>query len=338
VDSIAVYLKKLQDAHVPVLWRPYHEMNGNWFWWGGRQGEYSTARLYRQLFDRLVHYHKLNNLIWVWSVDRPSLPERAFSKYYPGNDYLDMLSLDVYGSDFSQAYYDSLLALSRGKPIALAEVGNPPAPDIIKLQPKWTYYMIWAGMVRNTLRKEYATLYSDSHVLTREDSAYRIVMAPYRAAAGLPLLTAAGRASDLSGEWVFNEEKSTLNGAGTGNLPGRLNILQQNNELDIKRTLVSEFADSRTTEEKLVLDGKERSFNPEFGNAPRLVKAWRSEKGDSAFIDTRIRFTNGGHTREWTIREIWTLSDNGRILSVSQSSDLFGGKRSVVAMYERRNE
>ena len=52
VDTIAVYLKKLQDAHVPIIWRPYHEMNGDWFWWGGRQGEYSTTRLYRQLFDR----------------------------------------------------------------------------------------------------------------------------------------------------------------------------------------------------------------------------------------------------------------------------------------------
>lgn len=74
VDSVAVYLKKLQDAHVPVLWRPYHEMNGSWFWWGGRLGKYSTLALYRQIFDRLVKYHRLNNLIWVWSVDRPNKP------------------------------------------------------------------------------------------------------------------------------------------------------------------------------------------------------------------------------------------------------------------------
>jgi mannan endo-1,4-beta-mannosidase len=42
VDTIAFYLKKLEEAKVPVLWRPYHEMNGNWFWWGGRVGEFST--------------------------------------------------------------------------------------------------------------------------------------------------------------------------------------------------------------------------------------------------------------------------------------------------------
>ena len=56
-----------QDAHVPVV-RPYHEMNGDWFWRGGRTGQYSTAALYRQLFDRLVNHHHLNNLIWVWSM------------------------------------------------------------------------------------------------------------------------------------------------------------------------------------------------------------------------------------------------------------------------------
>ena len=86
VDVIASYLKQLQDAKVPVLWRPYHEMNGDWFWWGGRyEGKYTTAALYRQIFDRLVNNHKLNNLIWVWSVDRPSKPGREFVNYYPGN-------------------------------------------------------------------------------------------------------------------------------------------------------------------------------------------------------------------------------------------------------------
>jgi mannan endo-1,4-beta-mannosidase len=38
VDTTAFYLKKLQDARVPILWRPYHEMNGDWFWWGAVLG------------------------------------------------------------------------------------------------------------------------------------------------------------------------------------------------------------------------------------------------------------------------------------------------------------
>jgi mannan endo-1,4-beta-mannosidase len=41
VDVVAEYLRQLQDAHVPVLWRPLHEINGNWFWWNGHLGDAS---------------------------------------------------------------------------------------------------------------------------------------------------------------------------------------------------------------------------------------------------------------------------------------------------------
>jgi len=157
---------------VPVLWRPYHEMNGDWFWWSGRVGEYSTIDLYRQLYDRLVNHHKLNNLVWIWSVDRPSTPIRQFSNFYPGNEYLDILSLDVYGSDFNQAYYDSLMALSQGKPIVLGEVGNPPTLDILDSQPNWSYWVIWAGMVRNLRKKQHQELVNDPRMLSQEDPAY----------------------------------------------------------------------------------------------------------------------------------------------------------------------
>jgi len=48
VDGIAEYLKELQDAHVPVLWRPFHEINGDWFWWNGHRGDsaHGTKQLY----------------------------------------------------------------------------------------------------------------------------------------------------------------------------------------------------------------------------------------------------------------------------------------------------
>ncbi len=189
VDSIAVYLKKLQEANVPVLWRPYHEMNGDWFWWGGRIGENSTADLYRQLYDRMVNYHKLNNLVWIWSVDRPSTPIRKFSNFYPGNNYLDILALDVYGSDFNQAYYDSLMVLSKGKPIVLGEVGNPPTLDILDNQPNWGYWVIWAGMVRNLTKKQHLELVNDPRMLSQEDPAYWEVMAPLQESMRIGIVT-----------------------------------------------------------------------------------------------------------------------------------------------------
>jgi len=97
VDVVAGYLQQLQDAGVPVLFRPYHEMNGNWFWWGGRPGERGSAALYRQLFDRYVHVHHLNNLIWVWNSDRPSGNAGKIADFYPGAQYADVVTIDIYG-------------------------------------------------------------------------------------------------------------------------------------------------------------------------------------------------------------------------------------------------
>jgi mannan endo-1,4-beta-mannosidase len=337
VDSIAVYLKKLQDAHVAILWRPYHEMNGDWFWWGGRQGEYSTIRLYRQLFDRLVNYHKLNNLVWIWSVDRPSTPPRKFSNFYPGNDFLDIVALDVYGSDFNQDYYDSLLVLSKGKPIVLGEVGNPPSTEILKLQPKWAYFVTWAGMVRNTLKNQYDILLKDSRVLFLEDTAYWNAIAPFRKSVGLSVLPVQKtEAANFSGQWIFNESKSKLDNQGTGNLPAKLEVIETNHELLIKRTMVSEYSDKTVMEQELRLDGIEKEFKAPFGNRPMMVKAIRSNTGDSLIVESKISFTNGGRTNELINHETWNLMDHDKVLLITQSSTSSRGRREIRIVYDKQ--
>ena len=150
VDVIAGYLKELQDAGVPVLFRPYHEMNGNWFWWGGRPGPQGSAALYRQIYDRFVHVHHLNNLVWVWNVNSPSSAAGAVGDYYPGPGYADVLTMDIYGA-FDKAYYDSMLALAGPtRPIALAEVGAMPSLAVLADQPRWAYFMMWSGMAESS--------------------------------------------------------------------------------------------------------------------------------------------------------------------------------------------
>jgi mannan endo-1,4-beta-mannosidase len=145
-DRIAGYLSELQDAGVPVLFRPYHEMNGNWFWWGGRPGPQGSQELYRQLFDRYVHIHKLHNLVWVWNVNAPSVNAGPVDQYFPGNAFADVLTMDIYGP-FEQAHYDSMVALAGfQKPIALAEVGAMPTLAVLAQQPRWAYFMMWSGL------------------------------------------------------------------------------------------------------------------------------------------------------------------------------------------------
>ncbi len=336
VDSVAVYLKKLQEANVPVLWRPYHEMNGDWFWWGGRVGEYNTIDLYRQLYDRMVNHHKLNNLIWVWSVDRPSTPIRQFSNFYPGNEYLDILSLDVYGSDFNQAYYDSLMALSQGKPIVLGEVGHPPTLDILDDQPNWSYWVIWAGMVRNLTKKQHRELVNDPRMLSQEDPAYCEVMAPFREACGLPLLPLEDKYPvDFSGQWIFNEEKSDLGNRGAGNVPWEMEVGQDDDLLYVKKLMIVEWGDDRITNEEILLDGTET--RSEFMNFPRISKANWDEESQSIIISSTVEFEWGGRSIEMNSSEEWSLQEEGNILKIVQTSIGFRGEENTVSLvYEKQ--
>jgi len=170
VDVIAGYLKQLRDANVPVLFRPYHEINGNWFWWTGRPGKDGSAALYRMIFERFVNVHHLDNLVWVWNVNAPSMNAGPVEDYYPGAEYADVVTMDNYGA-FKPKYYDSMLALAAGKPIALAEVGALPSPAVLEQQPRWTYFMAWSGMLdtANTPAKVNAT-YHAPRALNRSDA------------------------------------------------------------------------------------------------------------------------------------------------------------------------
>jgi len=151
IDKVAGYLKQLQDKNIPVLWRPYHEMNGIWFWYGDRKGENGFVKLWKIIYDRYVNYHKLNNLIWVWNANAPRDWENDqaydYSLFYPGNEYVDVLAADIYKNDYKQSHHDQLLELGKGKLIAIGECGVLPTPQIIDQQPRWTWFMDWAGFV-----------------------------------------------------------------------------------------------------------------------------------------------------------------------------------------------
>lgn len=163
VDVIAYYLKQLRDAHVPVLWRPYHEMNGGWFWWGRKKGENGYKKLYRMMFDRFVNFHKLNNLLWIYGANEVSPPNvDSYDTYYPGDDVVDILATDIYHSNFAQEQYGQLLALAKNKPIAIAETGAIPSPEILKTQPRWAWFMYWydppdSGPVADDFRRTYGS-------------------------------------------------------------------------------------------------------------------------------------------------------------------------------------
>ncbi|MGD0096511.1 MAG: glycosyl hydrolase [Terracidiphilus sp.] len=171
VDVVAGYLAQLRDAHVPVLFRPYHEINGTWFWWGGRPGNDGSAALYRQIYDRFVNVHHLDNLLWVWNTNTPNGHNAgAIADYYPGAQFADVVTMDIYG-EYKQEYYDGMLALAGDKPIALGEVGKLPSPEVLAKQPRWTYFMDWSEFIQKSNPLDLVNaVYHAPQVLTREDA------------------------------------------------------------------------------------------------------------------------------------------------------------------------
>ncbi|WP_019913291.1 PA14 domain-containing protein [Paenibacillus sp. HW567] len=175
LDKVAVSLKTLRDAGVPVLWRPYHEMNGNWFWWGKKN---NFPKLWNIMYDRFVGVHKLNNLLWVWNPNAPNTWSDPYALTYPGADKVDVLAADIYDNDYMNIYHDSLLSLANGKPIAIGENGQMPSTAKLKQSQKnWVYMMSWGKMLyENNSADTIKSFMNDSYTLTRDK--YKAGLAP----------------------------------------------------------------------------------------------------------------------------------------------------------------
>lgn len=174
IDIVAGYPARLRDAGVPVLWRPYHEMNSVWFWWGDKPGEDGYVKLWRMMYDRYVHHHGLNNLLWVWNANAPrDIPKDQaydYAPFYPGHDYVDILATDVYHFDYEQKDYGQLLDLAAGRVIALGEVGQLPKPEILEAQPQWSWFMVWSGWIdTHNTEQRVRDIYGDPRTLTHEE-------------------------------------------------------------------------------------------------------------------------------------------------------------------------
>jgi mannan endo-1,4-beta-mannosidase len=173
MDKIAVHLKRLQEENIPILWRPYHEMNGVWFWWCNKRGDEGFRKLWIMTYNYLTYHHKLNNLLWVWNTNAPrDIPGDeafAYELFYPGDEYVDILAADVYRSDYRLSHHDDLLRLAKGKPIVLGEVGGLPSPEIIENQPYWEWFMSWGNLlVKSNPEEKILELYGSPRVLTRD--------------------------------------------------------------------------------------------------------------------------------------------------------------------------
>jgi beta-mannanase len=157
LDRIADALQHLHDNGVIVIWRPLHEMNGNFFWWGYQDKE-GFINLWRDMYDYFTNEKGLDNLIWSYSANRFIDPtwSKEVMHYYPGNDYVDIVGIDVYDNDLhtiiSKKDYNDLI--STGKTFTISEAGpNTSTTDgqfdnlkylrIKENYPKVAYFLTW---------------------------------------------------------------------------------------------------------------------------------------------------------------------------------------------------
>lgn len=153
LDQLCGYLKKMQDAGIPVVWRPLHEASGNveqysggkaWFWWGAK-GADVYKQLWQWMYNYMVKTKGLNNLIWVWTSQTKD------NNWYPGDAYVDIIGRDNYGATAATlaTEYETQKAAYPNKMITLSECGNSESTEMAKLSSiwdagsRWSWFMTW---------------------------------------------------------------------------------------------------------------------------------------------------------------------------------------------------
>lgn len=173
LETKANLLEKIRDANVPVLWRPFHELNGNWFWWG-KQGPERFKKLWITVFDYLVNKRKLNNLIWVLCYT--GSPDAA---WFPGKAYVDIAGADSYnvGASPQVSMYQKVKDIvGNSMPLAYHECGTPPNPDSCKKTgAMWSWWMEWHTGHLKKVDKEYLKMVYNHELIITLDKVPDIV-------------------------------------------------------------------------------------------------------------------------------------------------------------------
>ncbi len=147
IDLIAQELTKLKKADVPILWRPLHEAEGAWFWWGA-EGPEPCKELYRLLYDKLTNEYGLDNLIWVWT----GYTFPTSSAWYPGDDVVDIVGYDKYNavdglpnlSSISSTFYSLVQSTDGKKMVAMSENDSIPSlENLVNDKAAWLYFCPW---------------------------------------------------------------------------------------------------------------------------------------------------------------------------------------------------
>ncbi|WKL50258.1 glycosyl hydrolase [Flavobacterium pectinovorum] len=173
VASVVLNLKGTNGELIPIIFRPFHEFDGSWFWWGANfctADEYKTA--YQFTVDYLKNTKGVHNILYAFSPDNSYTTETNYLSRYPGDKYVDILAMDNYGDFDNQGSAGAAkanlklktisdIAKTKVKIAALSETGfrvtrsNSPITD-------WFSYYLYSTLTSNSVEISYVMFWNNN--------------------------------------------------------------------------------------------------------------------------------------------------------------------------------
>ncbi len=163
IEDLAEQMLLAQEAGAPIMFRPFHEAEGNggingegaWFWWA-QEGAETYKALWKYLYTELTETYGLHNLIWVQNLYNWS---PASAEWYVGDDYVDIVGLDKYNTQYNRhdgltsgpnldaetgIFYDLYNYVDGKKMVAMPENSSVPSLDNMTIEKAgWLYFCTW---------------------------------------------------------------------------------------------------------------------------------------------------------------------------------------------------
>ncbi len=170
MDKAAEALKELEKQGVTVIWRPFHEFDGGWFWWG-KGGPDNFKKLWTVMYERYTDYWQLNNLIWVLGFSHNG---EDYKDWYVGDGYCDIVGADSYDLVEVPMLWKAVGKVNKsGKPVCFHECGRNMTAEELENAP-WAWFMTWHSeyLTDNNSVDELKALYNSERIITLDEIKY----------------------------------------------------------------------------------------------------------------------------------------------------------------------
>jgi mannan endo-1,4-beta-mannosidase len=177
LDKVASVVSNMRDANnklIPIIFRPFHEFDGSWFWWGAN---YCSPDEYKTVFQFTVDYLKntknVHNLLYSFSPDNTYTTSSSYLSRYPGDGYVDVLGMDNYGDFNNQGTngsnnannklkYLSELAITKNKIAGLTETGYR-VTNTTPAVPNWFSTYLYDAMTKNNVQMAFVMFWANGN-------------------------------------------------------------------------------------------------------------------------------------------------------------------------------